>query len=105
MYRVKETTNPTEVKPKTGDTRQQLSNLMLHSPKAKYYVRINFNRAIKGIGSSSTYSGDSIEGLRSLAREVLSAAGAEKAQCHIYENKATYPSFDWAHVESFEISK
>lgn len=78
---------------------------MLRSPKAKYCVNINFNRAIEGIGSSSTYSGDSIEGLRSLAREALRAAGAEKAQCHIYENKATYPSFDWVHVESFEISK
>lgn len=78
---------------------------MLRSPKAKYYVRINLNRAIKGIGSAITYSGNSIEGLRSLAIEALRAAGAEKAQCHIYENKAIYPTFDWVHMESFEISK
>ena len=78
---------------------------MLRSPKAKFYVSINFNRAIKGIGSSISYSGDSIEGLKSLAKKALSAAGAEKAQCRIYENKATYPSFDWLHVESFNISK
>ena len=78
---------------------------MLRSPKAKYYVRINFNRAIKSIGRSISYSGDSIESLRILAIETLRDAGAKKAQCDIYENKATYPTFDWAHVESFDIFK
>lgn len=78
---------------------------MLRSPKAKFSLAINFNRPIEGIGSSLTYTGNSVEALKSLSKKVLSSAGAEKAQCQICENKATYPAFDWVSVESYEISK
>ena len=78
--------------------------MSLRTPKAKYCIRISYDRAIKGLGSEFTFTGNNIDDLKSIAEKQMKSNGVKKAYIRISENKATYPSFDWQEVESYNIS-
>lgn len=74
----------------------------LHSPKNPFRVQIDYVKAIKGIGSVESYTGEKVEWLKSLAADRVRITGVH-ALITITENKKTYPEFDWQVVEKYEL--
>lgn len=63
-------------------------------------VEINFDVALKEIGSKVTFTSDSIEALKSLASDT---AKDHKCSVIIRENKADYPAFNWQVIERYRL--
>lgn len=74
----------------------------MRSPKNKYQGVVNFDKAIKEIGSVVRYTSNDIESLKSLCN---AQAGMHACKVTIMENMATYPSFDWQVVETYNLNK
>lgn len=74
--------------------------MSLHSPKNRYMVEINFDIALKELGSKVTFTSDSIEALKSLASDT---AKDHKCSVVIRENKADYPAFNWQVIERYRL--
>ena len=73
----------------------------MHSPKRKFRGEIHFEKPVKGIGSQVSYMADSIEQLKSYSEIHKN----NKFTMYIYENKKTYPEFDWQMVEKYSPNK
>ena len=72
--------------------------MSLRSPKNPYRVEINFDKAIVGIGSVSSYTCTSIDNVLHLAvGEIMRCKTSAKVT--IWHNEAGYPAFDW-HIVS-----
>lgn len=75
----------------------------LHSPKNPYRVEINYNKALKGLGSVSSYGAMTQE-------QALSYAIAEikrnkmGATIIIEKNFNKYPEFDWRKVLRLKVN-
>jgi len=63
-------------------------------------VEINFDVALKELGSKVTFTSDSIKALKSLASDT---AKDHKCSVVIRENKADYPAFDWQVIERYRL--
>lgn len=74
----------------------------MRSPKAKFSVRINFDEAIKEIGSQVTFTADTVEQLKAYARH---QAGQHAASVIISENRKSFPEFDWVEIERYNLNK
>lgn len=74
----------------------------MRSPKAKFSVRINFDEAIKEIGSQVTFTADTVEQLKAYA---LRQAGEHRADVVIKENKKVFPEFEWVEIDRYTINK
>lgn len=76
--------------------------MSLRSPKNKFCGTINFDKPLIGLGSSVSYTADSIEQLK---KDCENQAG--KHPCHIVikENMKPYPEFDWKTIETYNLNK
>lgn len=74
------------------------------SPKNRFRVQFNYAQSIPGIGSVSSYTTNSIEGLEKSPHFVDRAKRAKGgAIATIYENKVQYPDFDWQEVGKINV--
>lgn len=75
----------------------------LRSPKNRFSAEINFVKALKELGSSVSFTGNSVEALldicKSQARDAKTAA-----TIIIRENKATYPAMDWQELATYKVT-
>ena len=63
--------------------------MSIHSPKNKYSANIYFEPATKELGSVITFTINSVKELYKLADNY------KYSSVDIYENKETYPKFNW----------
>lgn len=70
-----------------------------HSPKNKFSVEINFEKALRGVGSVVGYTAPSLSACMAIA-----ARHTSRAHVVIRENKQTYPEFDWQTVKEYKIN-
>lgn len=87
---------------RAGDTRVKIVKTVMRSPKAKFSVRINFDEAIKEIGSQVTFTADTVEQIKAYARH---QAGQHAASVIISENRKRFPEFDWVEIERYNLNK
>ena len=74
------------------------------SPKNQFRIQFNYAQSIPGIGSVSSYTTNSLEGLEKSPQFVDRAKRAKDgAIATIFENKAQYPEFDWQVVGKIEV--
>ncbi len=72
----------------------------LHSPKNKFRCEINLNNALIGIGGVISFSANTIEGVMSgIQQRNGTIQRAKGASIVIFENKKTYPEFEWEIIE------
>lgn len=71
----------------------------MHSPKNKFRADITFPKARTGVGSVISFTANSIDELKAWLEPYA------PGHIRIFENKSTYPSFDWQLIESYDISK
>lgn len=69
----------------------------MKSPKNKFYGQITFEKPRKEIGSVVSFTSNDIDALKTWLKRYA------PGHVTIKENKATYPSFDWQSVESYQI--
>lgn len=76
----------------------------MHSPKNAYRVEIHYDKALKNLGSVSSFGGMTIEVVDGLA---IGEVKRNKmgAQIIIKHNVAGYPDFDWKEVKSYHVNK
>lgn len=73
----------------------------IRSPKNRYMIEVSFDKPLSSLGSVISFTSDSIDHLRSLISSYTKYAGLVR----IFENKKTYPEFDWQIVEQYNIGK
>ena len=74
------------------------------SPKNKFRIQFNYSKSIPEIGSVSSYTTNSLEGLEKSPHFIDRAKRAKGgAIATIFENKVQYPGFDWQEVGRIEI--
>ena len=73
--------------------------MSLRSPKAKFRGEINFETPREGIGSVVSFTSNSIDELKACLQPYA------PGRIRIFENKKTYPSFDWQLIESYDTEK
>lgn len=67
-----------------------------HSPKNKFRCQINLKNALAGIGSVISFNANTIEGIMDgIEQKSGTIQRAKGATIVIYENKKTYPEFNW----------
>lgn len=71
--------------------------MSLRSPKAKFSGDIHFDTPHEGIGSVVLFTSNNIDELKEWLKPYA------PGHIRIFENKKTYPSFDWVLIESYEI--
>ena len=64
-----------------------------YDARHKYCMIVTFDKNMIGIGSSVTKTSDDIEYLKTRAKAYMTECRVE-----IYENKSTYPNFEWVLV-------
>lgn len=76
----------------------------MHSPKNPYRVEIHYDKALKNLGSVSSFGGMTIEVVDGLA---IGEVKRNKmgAQIIVKHNVAGYPDFDWKEVKSYHVNK
>lgn len=79
----------------------------VRSPKAKYSVRFNYSKPIKGIGSTSGYTCDDVEKESEQFQHYIKMAERNNVDVSVVikENKATYPKFEWEVIENYVHGK
>lgn len=74
------------------------------SPKNRFRIQFNYAQSIPEIGSVSSYTTNSLEGLEKSPQFVDRAKRAKGgAIATIFENKAQFPEFDWQVLVVIEI--
>lgn len=75
----------------------------LHSPKNAYRVEIHFEKPVKGLGSSVSYTSDDVEGCERLA--TMQAGKEKNVYVKIMKNEDVFPKFNWVTVKTYYINK
>lgn len=79
-------------------------NYSAQSPKNRFRIQFNYAQSVPEIGSVSSYTTNSLEGLDKSPQFVDRAKRVKGgAIATIFENKAQYPEFDWQEVGRIEI--
>lgn len=76
-----------------------MGKISIHSPKNKFRGDITFPEPRKGVGSVISYTSNRIDELKAWLQSYA------PGHIRIYENKKTYPEFDWQIVESYDAEK
>ena len=77
----------------------------MNSPKNKYRYQLTYNKAIKEIGNSTSFTSDDLNENHPMIKHHANQAKRNNTSLlvSISENKKQYPEFDWQKVKSFEI--
>ena len=77
---------------------------MENSPKCKFRAQINYSAPLKGIGSVSSTTANTIEDVKHKAQFYIDQAKRSNVKCcvQITENTLTYPVFNWVIVENYK---
>lgn len=76
-------------------------NVTPRSPKNKFRIEFRYDEALEGIGSVTSFGTMSVENLEENPLFV-EAKNRGPGSYTIYENKSTYPDFDWEVVETVQ---
>jgi len=78
---------------------------MGNSPKNKFRAQINYSEPLKGIGSVSSATANTIEDVKHKAQFYIDQAKRSNVKCYIQitENTLTYPAFNWVTIENYEV--
>ena len=79
----------------------------MNSPKNKYRYQLTYGKALKGIGSSCSFTSNDINENHPMIKHHANQAKKNntKLLVSISKNKKQYPNFDWQKIKSFEICK
>ena len=78
-----------------------------NSPKNKFRAEINYDKALSEIGSCSSVKGMTLDEVKHNTLFYIEQAKRNKVNSKviIFENKLTYPLFEWVKVEEFWTDK
>lgn len=79
--------------------------MKLRSPKNKYSYQLTYGKALKEIGSSSTFTSDELNENHPMVKHHAEQAKRNNTTLTVVikENKKTYPEFDWQEVKKIEL--
>jgi len=69
----------------------------MRSPKSPYRVEIGYVKPLEGLGSASSYTGETIDQVLAYASNEV-AANRTAAYIKVMHNEDTYPKFNWVVV-------
>ena len=77
---------------------------MGNSPKCKFRAQINYLEPLKGIGSVSSATANTIEDVKHKTQFYINQAKRSNVKCHVQitESTLTYPDFNWVTIENYE---
>jgi len=75
--------------------------MSFRSPKNKYSVSLTYGKALKEIGSSSTFTTNEINENDNVLKHHIDQAKRNETSLTVVwkENKKVYPEFDWVEVK------
>lgn len=81
----------------------------MRSPRNKFRVEINYDRALDTVGSVEAFGAMTMEQVRAIVINHYATRRSNHpditARVVVMENKATYPSFDWQQVAVWELGR
>lgn len=76
-----------------------------HSPKNPYRVQIDYEKALD-FGTVESFTAATLEAAYIHAKDIFASRNGKggSAFVQVFRNNATYPTFDWERVDSFNLN-